>query len=279
MKEKELTQSELESLSIYLATFKKSFYFATGKNLNTTQEIIDEVLKGTFTLEDMFYVHMDSVLDNGSKESYTWEDYMEEFQYENYFPGEKHVRDGAWIQIRTEQGYEVHYAKTARRKRRFGEEITAKYSKIINLTKRLTRDLTSIEAPSKSKDKKDLKVAVINKEIDKLQVYQSIDMKLYEVVIKRTKNKTEYYLPYQYEIVEDLDELTAAVMDGVPGIEVKTRPQGDMEDKVFYLRSRGIPEDLARLMAGLNQTYFKVNIELMLEIYNRAFSKIVLVKS
>jgi hypothetical protein len=246
----------------------------TGKKLEKFEDLLKEVLNGTFTMEDMFYIHMEHKMRVGSKESETWDDNMEMFEYQNYFPGNKNVGEGTWIKIRIKNGYEVHYAKKAKRKRRFNEEIAKKFKRMTSLTKSSIHVLKSGEKSVVN----DLKIKILQAEINIMYVYFAIDMKLYEVAIKRTKTKTEYYLPYQYEIVEDLDELTAAVMDSVPGVTVRTRPQGDIEDKVFYLRTRGIPEDLARLMAGLNQTYFMVDIEKMIGIYNKAWRSSVTLK-
>jgi len=274
---RKLTEDEIESLAIYLDCFKSAFYLQTYVKLETTDQIIDEVLKGTFTMEDVFMTHLDSAFRHEDREiEYTWEDNMEMFDYENFYPSTcgKKLENGAWIKIRNENGYEIHFAKYSNRKRRFQEEITKLHNQTISYLKKQTRILTK---GSKADLNMDKKIKEIKDKIAILTVYATIGIKPYEVVIKRSKHKSEYYMPYQYEIVDDLDEHIQYAIGNVPGVEVKAMRDGDVEDKVFYLRSRGISENTARLMASLNQTYFRVNMNTVMDKYNEQFANVKLV--
>lgn len=272
-----LTDDQLQSLSLYLDCFKTTYRIATGKKLEEISQIIDVILDGTFTFEDVFMVYIDSVfLHEDNTIGYTWDDHMELYDYQNFFPNSngKKIDNGAWIKFRSKNGYELHFAKPSRRKRRFNEEIEACYRKTAALLKKGTRDLESV---GRTESDHDDKLAKLEEQLNILKVYQVINIKPYEVVIKRTKYKSEYYMPHQYEIVDDLDEHIKYAIGKVPGVDVKAMRDGDNEDKVFYLRSRGISEGMARIMASLNQTYFTVNMDTVFEKYNEQFSRVKLV--
>ena len=267
---KKYSNEELEILKNGLTVYAHAYICRTGKKLTTVEQIIDAINEGIFTCEDVYFSHIDDVLRNNEQESIFWEDNMELFDYQNYFAHDKDVADGSWIKIRTANGFEVHYAKRSIRKRRFNEELTAEYKK---LNKLMSKQINVIKSDVKTD-------APINKVLDEkikkqrdkilmLRVYTLIGFKPYEVAIKRTKTKSEYYLPYQYEIVDDISDFTDGYINSIVGLDLKARTGEDNEDKVFYLRSRGIGEGMARLMASLNQSYFIINLDAMIDEYNK----------
>jgi hypothetical protein len=260
-----LTQAQTESLALYLLCFKKSYYLATRKHLETVQQIIDIILDGTFTFEDVFMTYIDQKIEFNSPEGNYWDYHMEQFEFENFFPVEKNVHDGAWIKIRTENGFEIHYAKRTTRKRRFNEERSAQYTLIESfLRKQISNVKKDVDVQHTSP-----KVEKMKEKADMLATYELINLKPYEVFIKRSKSKTEYYMPYQYEIVDDINDFTESCMQGVVGVDIKSMGNSDNEEAVFYLRTRGISEGMARIMASLRQSYFTVDMKLAMNEYNR----------
>jgi hypothetical protein len=205
-----------------------------------------------------------------------WDDNMELFGVENYFPDEnnKRVNDGQWIKIRTQHGYEVHYAKKSSRKLRYGEQLSTVCNKLQTLMngeiKKLMDKKTTLaqievdENQTKFKKLKDKKA--------ELSIRIALNLPLYEVRIQRSRSKVEYYLPYQYEIVNDIEELTEYYMGKVTGVEIKPIYTAENYDKVHYLMSRGISRRMAEIMATLNQSYFSVNMTQALDEYNKQWT-------
>jgi hypothetical protein len=266
-----LTEDQLESLHLYLECFKTAYLIQTGKRLETTSQIIECIQGNIFTFDDVFFTYIDNKL-QFSQVSECWDDHMEKFDVENYFPTDKQVHSGAWIKIITEDGYEIHYAKKSIRKRRFNEE----YASLANqITAMLRRGIKEMQNMSHACSIDDEKISELREKLNIISVYNEIGLAPYEVVIKRSKHKSEYYLPYQYTIVNDIDDHIKYVTNKVTGVTTKSRGTSEDEDKVFYLRSRGISEDMARLLASLNQTYFKVNMTQAMDEYNRQWSETV----
>jgi len=261
-----LTKEEMETLVLYLHCFQHGYYLAMGKKLETVEQILEVVESGKFTFEDIFWTHLDAVLMINSDEGDYWDDHMNMFDYENYFSGKKSVGDGSWIKIRTENGFEVHYAKMSTRKRRFEEEITTAYKKLDSLLRKEIKHIADNKHDNPKIKKAEDKVLM-------LRTYSIIGIKPYEVFIKRSKAVTEYYMPYQYEIVDDITDFSEACMQGTVGIKIKALFSAEQEEKIFYLMSRGISEGMARIMASLNQSYFCVNMNEMINEYNQQLSK------
>ena len=264
-----LSKEEIKSLVLYLQCFRSAYYFMMHKELETVEQIVEVIKSGDFTFEDVFMTHIDAVLLHNTEEGEYWDDHMSMFDYKNFFPGNKSVGDGSWIKIRTEHGYEVHYAKRSVRKRRFDEELRVVYGKLEGLLMKEIKNPNSKINP---------KIKIYEDRILMLKTYSLIGIKPYEVFIKRSKSVTEYYMPYQYEIVEDISDLSEACMEGLVGIKIKSLFTKEQEDVIFYLMSRGISEGMARIMASLNQSYFSVNMDLMIEEYNQQLSKAIKIK-
>lgn len=274
-KEKKFTEDELEFIRLYFTAFIKAFYIQTNTKLTTPEQVLDEIIKGEFTFEDVFMTHIDISLRTVEKEEGEyWDDNMNMFDFENYFPTKaKRVEEGAWIKIRTENGFEVHYAKRSNRKRRFVEELEQVHKKLLSSLKGSAKELeTSNKKVSEIlTDKvKSTRKSLEDKKIE-LSLRMDIGLNPYEVKINRTKSQVEYYLPYQYEIVENIEEFSDAYINNVPCVSTKMIFTSQNKDAVFYLQSRGISKKVAEMMATLKQTYFKVNMVEALEIYNKSF--------
>lgn len=268
----ELTKDQLEYLTQYFLCVKKAYYIQFSKTLETVDQIIDVIKSGEFTFDDVFATYLDGRLDHlDTKAQYYYDDNMQMFDCENYFPPtSKRVEEGAWIKIRTENGYEVHFAKKSNRKRRFEEEHIAVQKKLIRLMNRQMKDIQDVNKKVKDvvTDKVKSKQKALEDKLLELEVMDAIELKPYEVKIMRTKSVAEYYLPYQYELVTDIDEISNAYIQSLPGISMKALYSSQNKDAVFYLQSRGISKKVAEMMAALKQTYFIVNIVEMSNVYN-----------
>lgn len=268
-----LTPEQIEYLSLYFLCFKKAYYMQTRTDLTTVDQIIKLIKKGDFTFEDVYNTHLDiSLRDLNMEAQNYWDDNMSKFDFINYFPSkDKLITDGAWIKIRNENGFEIHYAKTANRKRRFQEEheaIQKKYVRILNKQLKNLKDETNkvddVRTPSQK-----LKEQLIQNKLSELEIFNAIGLKLYEVKIMRTKNVAEYYLPSQYEIIEDIEEFSNAYINNIEGVSMKALYTSQNKDVIFYLQSRGINKKVAEMMAALKQTYFKVNMKEAMDAYNK----------
>ena len=271
-----LTQDQIESIVLYLRCFRNGYYSATGKKLETAEQIIDLIRSKEFTFEDVFMTYIDQQLDDHNPDYY-WDDHMEQFACENFFPGEaKNVGDGMWIKVRTDNGFQLHYAKRSIRRRRFEEEYTALSTKMIAMARKQVRNVEQ----SKDNTVLDKKTKIIHDKLNMLKIYAHIGLKPYEVVAKISKSKSVYFMPYQYEIVDDINEFIEGCMNSIVGINIKATGKSDNEEAVFYLRSRGISEGMARIMTSLKHSYFDVDMKLMMDEYNRQWKEnVVIVES
>lgn len=274
-----LTRKQLEHLALYFMLMKNTYYFMTNKKLNTAEEILELIESDTITFEDIFDVYFEdrfTKYGDDEDERY-WEDNMHKFTYENYFPqSNKNVEDGAWIKIRNENGFEIHYAKKSSRKRRYDEEYERIVQQILmtrnKSIKRLTAELAGSdpilpENVDLTKSQND-KIDALNDEMKELSIRTVIGLPVYEVKINRTKSKTEYYLPYQYELVTDINEFADGYVNGLPGVNAKMLYTAQNKDAVFYLQSRGISKKNAEMLAALQQTYFTVNMHEAMQAYD-----------
>lgn len=254
--------SKTDEILIYL-NYEWYYNLNTGKKLSNTT--IEEALK-EFTFDDMFMEYVNQVSRNWSeKESIYWDDNMEKFDVQNYLvPDEKLINNKAWIKVRTENGYEVHYASRSMRKRRWNELLVDLLNKSSLITKQITKRLSNGILDN---EKLDAKLKEIDTQIIELKIRESIKVKPYEVKIRRTKTKFEYLLPYQYEVI-DVEETVESFLGGIKQITIKSFFNSDNEDKIFYLRTRGIPHKMAIVLSSLKDCYFKVDIVGMINEYN-----------
>jgi len=238
-----------------LKAYATYYILHTGKRLETIEDLIDAILDDEFTWEDVFYERMNHLGMDYDTERY-WEDNMEKFSFENYFAtDEKSVGDGHWIKVRTEKGYEVHWAKRSVRKPRFMEKLEA-----INRKMRNPKITAEGMKPMLA-------------EIDEIKMRHLIGMRPYEVYYYRTRTQKRYLLPYQYELA-NIDDHVSYIMDNVPTVKVRKLFTAKNNDQIFYLRSRGIPENLAIVMSNLKQCYFVVDMEESIKLYNEHTNRI-----
>jgi hypothetical protein len=255
-----LTKEEIDLLANYLLIFKKAYYLATREALNTVEQLINLINGGNFTFEDdVWGIYLDTALhDLMDNELEYFDNHIEEFMCEIYFPTNTSLPEGgAWIKIRTETGFEVHYAKKAIRKKRWNELIE-KCLKSANRTLRV-RDTD--------------KAKPLLDKLPELRIRQALNLPPYEVYIYRTKTKKEYYYTNQYTIIENIEEFSNAYISSVTGLYAKTLYSSVNKDAIFYLQSRGIPKKVAEIMASLKQMYFVVNMEEAITEYNRQWEE------
>lgn len=270
-----LSKKEIEHLKLYLLLFQKAYYLASGKTLTDVNQLIDLIKGGTFTFEDCFDVFVGSRTENLSDELEDFLlDNLDAFSSENYFGGEKNVGTGAWIKIRTENGFELHYAKRSTRKIRLNEVLDKENTRVNKILAKVTKSISSGEINNELEKLKN------NNKLREAQLRSYIGLIPYEVRIRRSKTKTEYYLPYQYEMVTDIDEFADAYKNNTPFLEMKTLFTNENKEAIFYLQSRGISKKVAQILASLNQSYFTFDMVGGMEFLNNQFkSKIVLVES
>lgn len=269
----ELTQKELEAISLCLFCFKSAYYLQTHKKLTTVDQIIDVINEGTFTFEDVFSSYLDSCFKElDEDESLYWEKNMERFDLETYFPKKSKLPEGgSWVKIRTAVGFEVHFAKETSRKRRFNEEYSLVLKQAAYQAKRLADLLEKFNTESPSVKKASAKLDSLMEKKNELAVRIAIDLPIYEVKIQRTKSKLEFLLPCQYEIIDDINQFAEAYINEVAGVNVKRLYSSDNKDAIFYMTSRGISKKNAEMMAALKQTYFTVDLYEALSVYNEQF--------
>ncbi len=283
--ESKLTKDQLDFLRIHLDVFKKGYYLRTHTKLEIIDQIVNVIEKGDFVYEDLFNMYIDEIFTsqgfgNMEEEDIFFEENMDMFRCINYFPDHKDVKEGSWIKIRTENGFEIHYAKKSNRKRRFYEEAVKISEHLILFNNRQINDLKDeskkvdeICSPSKEKKKQLLK-----SKLQELNIRSMIALKPYEVRINRTKSKVEYYLPYQYELVNDIEEFSNAYMDDMVGVNIKSLYTSQNRDAVFYLTSRGISKKVAEMMATLKQTYFIIDMNKAMVEFNKQWKHAVKLK-
>lgn len=263
-------EQDLEKLKLFINQFAKYYRMSTGKTLTSIEELMELIESGEYTLEDIFYEKINEI-NFSEEESIHWEDNMEKFSYENFFPHSKEVDGNSiWIKIRTDSGYEVHLAKRSLRKHRWNEIAANKRLELELCVTRLKKALGR-----KYKTIKDLdSLARKQPKFEKLRddyltacIYFKIGVPLHEVFIRRTKSKKEYYLPHEYEVIEDVNEYIDYYLKKVPGVKFYPIIIGENDDKIFYMQSRGIPKEVAIVMCNLRNTYIKIDLDLMNSIY------------
>lgn len=251
-----------------------AYYYSlhTGKRLRTVDDLINCLCDDTITPEDLFFERMNHFKWRDELE-YHWEDNMESFAYEVYFPKkDKIVGDGAWIKVRTENGYEVHWAKRSKRKIRYDELYRSKLKQYEKVLKSIKLEMKSDEIKSIN-DKAD----ILKKELNYLEVRIYIGLQPYEVFYNRTKTQKRYLHVDQYEIV-DVDEHIEYVMSNLNVVKVRNLFTAQDKDVIFYMQQRGIPKDLAMLMSNLKHCYFIVNIKEAIDQNNDAIKMSILKK-
>ncbi len=260
------TLTDEQVIKIY-SQYSRLYWLNTGKKLADTT--IAEAMK-EFDFNDMFYEYINQVSKGWTEEqSVFWDDNMAMFDVENYFvPDEKIIGESTWIKVKTPQGYELHLAKRSVRKRRWEEIIT----ELLNQATRLNiQHRKRLDAGILDNSKLEAKHEILTTKMNEAYIRKSIGIAPYEVKIRRTKTTYEYLLPYQYEIM-DVEETVEHFVNGIKQITIKSFFNSDNKDKIFYLRTRGIPEKIAIVLSSLKDCYFKVDIASMWQEYNQQIS-------
>lgn len=261
MKDKE----KIELLHTCIKCMVRAYYNINGKVIKTLQELISLIESEDITIEDVFIDYIDRILKQLTyNHEICWDDNMDMFGVENFFPNlfNKGVGDGCWIKIRNKDGYEIHFAKKSKRKIR--------YSELINVCSERICKINNCDYEDSNKIKDGLnKIELLRETQLCYEILMAINIPVYEVVVKRTKNRSEYYYPYQYEIVNDVSETTDYYLSKIDCVGMVSFLDSDNEDKIFYLTSRGISREVAVIMASLNHSYFVVNINKALHQFNK----------
>lgn len=250
--------------------FRTAYLIRTGKKLDpdNIEEVIEHIENGDITYEDLFEERL-NVVDRFLDEDLRifWDDNYELFDIENFHPQQKKLTEGGgWIKVRTENGYQLHYAKVSTRKRRLREEITKVNHKLIKVMNQGTKEAADSEIEiSVTKEKFDKQIKDLEHQRNYLLLIEAIGLTPYEIRYQRTKTQQEYLNPYQYEILsdEDLQIHIDGVKNNVPHLKMRFLYTDVNKDQIFYLRSRGIDEKTAMILANLKQCWFEVDMVAM----------------
>lgn len=198
-------------------------------------------------IEEIFCAQIDHIFEIDDMST---DEFDNLFQLENFYPAfvKKDVGSGSWIRIATETGYNVYWAKAAPQKRISEEQLRRQHKKLNHLPKKTVSQLN--------------KILSLVDEIKAALLIKQFPHELKYVRIMRTRTQSEYVLPYQYEIVNDIQLYTEVIRDKMNkgAVKYKSYFTKQDEDQVFYLQSRGIDRDTAVLMCKLQQVYFQVDV-------------------
>lgn len=197
-----------------------------------------------FTEEDKFYKHFD--IYHSDKEFLDF--FTDVISYDNIVT-EKKLTKGEWIKIKTDNGYEVHYATPFK--------IRDKYF----LQRRIDSNLKKNEKLTKIGNTEEVQRLESENIFFESCIY--LDLKPYFVSIKR-KGKNEYLLPYQYEFSNGINVYQECIINKIKGITYKTHYKNNQDkEKIFYLQQRGISKEVAIILSKLKDTYFIINLKEM----------------
>lgn len=226
---------------------------------NIKNVFAEEFTEEEFDLVEQIYYHNLEKMFPSFEEEYQDDTFDTIFELQNFFPAfvKKDVGSGSWVRVKTDEGYNVYWAKKAPQKRISAEALQRKISKV----NRLIDDAKKENDYDKSMKLLD-KVGVLMKEY---KIATWINEYLFEpkfIKIMVTRSKAEYLLPYQYELVNDISLYTAVIKDKMNqgAVKYKSYFTKEDEDQIFYLQSRGIDRETAVLMCKLQQVYFVVDV-------------------
>lgn len=260
---REMTNNLLTFVNSYsFKNFCSLYYNKTKQKLESLEQLLDAVASKLVTPEDLFEEHLNHVVFSQEEEDF-WLSNLELFEYENYFPPvEKQVNHGTWVKVRTENGYQVHFAKRANRKVNFAETATNDLVSLLNTMKKLN---SSKEVVAKKK------TASLRS-----RVVKAIGLQPYEVWYWKTKTQKAYLTPAEYEVVDVEDYVDFAQKKSLKGVvSLRLLYSAENKEKMFYLRSRGLNKERAKFYANMNQCYFEVNMKKAFNEYAEANNKAV----
>lgn len=246
-------------------SFRSLYLFRVGKKLETFEQLLDAIANKVVTPEDLFEERLNDLQFSEEQEDF-WLSNLELFDFQNYFPStEKRLENGkgAWIKVKTEDGYQVHFARKATRKLNFHKQYLVESEKILKILSNASGADNSEEMACGINKSKELNFQAL-----KTSVYALIGLQPYEVWYWRTKTQKAYVTPCEYEVVdiqEFVDYIQEKTLKGI--VKVRSLFTSRNRDKIFYLRSRGLSSDLAKIYANLESCYFDVNLRKAVDEY------------
>lgn len=195
--------------------------------------------------------------------------------YENFFPENKSVGDGAWIKVKTSIGYNVYFAK--RTIKRFNKtDAQNKIKRQSNQTNKII-DLAehTLEGHDKALEILEKGFIKINsnkdlyKELMRAEMLEEIGLEPYCVKYRVSKSTWKVVTPCEYEMVNDIEAYvkTISELGKTEAVTYKSIFTYLDENIIFYLQSRGISRDTAVMLAKLKDCYFICNVPKMFEMY------------
>jgi len=207
--------------------------------------------------EDVVFPQLDSELSGGAKQYDNLD--FDLFDYQNFHPEltGKDIGAGSWVRIKTVKGWEVHWAKKSTRVMDVSP-LKRKYKKLEKLELSLE---TSLEASAKQKLKVIEEKIDILKKIAQAEIIEGMDEQPKYVRIQRTRTQARYLLPKEYEVVNEIELYSDAVISKAckKGIFFKALFTAQDNNVIHYLRSRGISKETAEMMAKMKHGYFVLN--------------------
>ncbi len=214
----------------------------TYKFSKTDEKLLAKAVEvGLINKEDLYLEYLNSIEDESDILD------TEPFYAESYFPEliGKNIGEGAWIRIPTEKGFNVYFAKPSRVKIDFAR----KERELSIRLNRLDRPDITLKQIEETK--------TLLEQVNFLSIQRTIGIDPYYVTYRKTKTKKVSVLPHEYDMVNDIDTYTSAVSEH---IKLKLYYTADLEDKIFYLQTRGISRATATRMVASGQGYFEVNL-------------------
>lgn len=232
----------------------------------TLENLRSMVSEGELTLEELFL----TTLDRKEFLEMDLDGVMyDELAFENFFPGKKDVGAGAWIRVKTPIGYNVYFAKRTNRRVDYTKELT----KLQFNLRKINGVLSDNESTSNDLREIGKVIEKDQRRLTELKALEEIGLPQYYVSVKTSKTGTRYLRPFEYEVVSDIELYMNVVISepGVKSVAVRNIFSAEDKDKIFYLRSRGISEAKAKVLANLGRCYFEVDVmQMMVEVIQPA---------
>jgi hypothetical protein len=214
-------------------------------------------------LEEIYCHYLDAVF--GPVADYTIET-ENKIRFENFFWTPKSdVGEGAWIRVKTEKGFNVYYAKKSKKTIDFDKVLRKCELESRSMQRILDSNaegLTSQELGDEW-DKKDKSF----KDYEYHETLKEINLQPIFVSVRKTKTQKTYLAPTEYELVNDINVYVDIVMNHkTDGVKAKAIYTSENEDMIFYIQSRGISRERAKMLALLQQCHFVVEWEKLYEM-------------
>ena len=133
-----ITKLQIDFLKVYLTCFGNAYISLMGKKIESIEQLCEIIENKVITFEDVWDDYLSRCFGERLNKNLTddEEDFyysnLEAYEYENYFTldSKKDIGEGAWIKVRTTNGFEIHYAKKSTRKIRLNEVYEAEQNKV-----------------------------------------------------------------------------------------------------------------------------------------------------